>query len=135
MRLLSCHTSGCDAALKQLPVAEFHSLPAAPDPSLPQPTGGPSPLRWRAPLPDIRRIWLGTQRALSALFTALARAASGGQPGPSLLLMAVRASGARLTCSQSGARRAPAPGNPHLFALYLYQYCALDGDCTRPFLD
>lgn len=33
--------------------------------------------------------------------------------------------------STEGASAVP----PHLFELYVYQYCALDWDCTRPFFD
>lgn len=106
---LSCHTSGCDAALKTLPVADLYSL-----------AGRRTPLS-RRPLvfPHRRegarhsRIYVGSgpePRAPSALVpTAPAPAANRGQSGPLLVPKVAGVRGARLTFSQSGVRRAALP--------------------------
>lgn len=83
-------------------------MPAGPDPSLPPPTGLRSPLRWSAPLPELRGVWWGAQLAPRALLsTQPAPAATPGEPGPLLpQAVGVRGRGSRSASRESGGSTA-----------------------------
>lgn len=140
----SCHTSGCDAELKTLPVADLHSLAGRRNPLSRRPLVFPH----RREGARHSRIYVGSgpePRAPSALVpTAPAPAANRAESGPLLVPKVAGVRGARITFSQSGVRRVALPplwpnqAKPFLrfpSASYLYQYCASDCYCTRRSLD
>ena len=149
MWLLSCHTSGCDAALKTLPVAELYSLAGRRTPLSRSPLVFPH----RTEGARHSRIYVGSDpepRPPSAVVpTAPAPAANGGESRPLLVPKVAGERGVRLTFSQSGVRRAALPplwpnqakpvlsdrSAPIPSASYLHQYCASDCYCTRLSLD
>lgn len=85
MWLLSCHTSGSACARKALPVSKVYLLPGVPDPSLSlsSPTRVPSPLRWRAPLLDLRCLWPGPQSPVCTRSHPTGTGSQLGRAGPS----------------------------------------------------